>query len=105
MKLQITALVSAMALTALSSPAFAGFAPVIVKLAAPIPAPTKVIAGGAIFSCAGDACVAANPASTTTDFATCKVVVHAVGPATSFGVTGSPLPADRLSACNESAKK
>ena len=106
MKLQIPALLTAMALAALSTPAFAGgAAPVIVKLQAALPAPTKVIAGGAIFSCAGDACVATNPSSGTADFSTCKIVVHSVGAATSFGVAAAPLAADRLAACNESAKK
>jgi hypothetical protein len=102
MKLQISALIAAMAL---SSSAFAGAAPVIVKLAAPVAAPTKVIAGGAIFSCAGDTCVAASPASGTADFSTCKIVVHSVGAATSFGTAAAPLAADRLATCNESAKK
>ena len=101
MKIQISALIAAMAL---STSAFAG-APVVVKLAAPLAAPTKVVAGGAIFSCAGDTCVATNPASGTADFSTCKIVVHSVGPAASFGVATAPLAADRLAACNESAKK
>lgn len=104
MKLQVSALATAMALAALSTPALAAV-PVIVKLAVPVPAPTKVVAGGAIFSCAGDACVAANPSSGTADFATCKIVVRSVGAATSFGTAAAPLAADRLAACNEAAKK
>jgi hypothetical protein len=102
MKLQISALITAMAL---STSAFAASGPVIVKLAAAVPAPTKVVAGGAIFSCAGDTCVATNPSSGTADFSTCKIVVHSVGAATSFGVAAAPLAADRLATCNESAKK
>lgn len=105
MKIQISALVTALTLAALSSPAVAASGPVVVKLAAPLAAPTKVVAGGAIFSCAGDTCVATNPASGTADFSTCKIVVHSVGAATSFGVAAAPLAADRLAACNESAKK
>lgn len=105
MKIQISGLAMAMSLAALSAPAFAGAAPVIVKLVAPLAAPTKVVAGGAIFSCAGDTCVATNPANGTGDFSTCKIVVHSVGPATSFGPTATPLAADRLATCNESAKK
>src|SRR4051812_33154461 len=102
MKIQIFALVTAMAL---SSSALAASGPVVVKLAAPLAAPTKVIAGGAIFSCAGDTCVATNPSSGTADFGTCKIVVHSVGAATSFGTATAPLAADRLATCNESAKK
>jgi hypothetical protein len=102
MKIQISALIAAMAL---STSALAASGPVIVKLAAAVPAPTKVVAGGAIFSCAGDTCVATNPSSGTADFTTCKIVVHSVGPATSFGVASAPLAADRLATCNESAKK
>lgn len=105
MKIQITALAMTLSLAALSTPALAGAAPVIVKLAAPLAAPTKVVAGGAIFSCAGDTCVATNPSSGTADFSTCKIVVHSVGAATSFGVAATPLAADRLASCNESAKK
>jgi hypothetical protein len=104
MKIRIPALVAAMALAALSTPALAAGA-VIVKLQTPLTAPTKVVAGGAIFSCAGDACVAASPANGTGDFSTCKTVVHSVGVALSFGTAAAPLPADRLAACNESAKK
>jgi hypothetical protein len=102
MKIQISTLIAALAL---STSAFAASGPVIVKLSAPLAAPTKVVAGGAIFSCAGDTCVATNPSSGTADFNTCKIVVHSVGPATSFGVAGAALAADRLAACNESAKK
>jgi hypothetical protein len=102
MKIQISALITAMAL---STSAFAASGPVIVKLTAPVAAPTKVVAGGAIFSCAGDTCVATNPSSGTADFGTCKIVVHSVGAAISFGVAGAPLAADRLATCNESAKK
>lgn len=104
MKIQLSALCAAAAIAALATPALAA-EPVIVKLAAPLAAPTKVVAGGAIFSCAGDACVATNPANGTGDFSTCKIVVHAVGKATSFGTASSPLPAERLASCNESAKK
>lgn len=102
MKIQISALIAALAL---STSAVAAGVPVIVKLAAPLAAPAKVVAGGAIFSCAGDTCVATNPASGTADFGTCKIVVHSVGPATSFGTAAAPLAADRLASCNESAKK
>ena len=104
MNFQLKALAAAAVLAAVSAPAFAA-EPVIVKLAAPLAAPQKVVAGGAIFSCAGEACVATNPSSGTADFSTCKIVVHAVGAATSFGTAASPLPADRLATCNESAKK
>lgn len=104
MKIQLSALCAAAAIAALSTPALAA-APVIVKLAAPLAAPTKVVAGGAIFSCAGDTCVATNPANGTGDFSTCKIVVHSVGKAVSFGTADAPLAAERLATCNESAKK
>jgi hypothetical protein len=104
MKIQISAFAVATALAALSTPALAA-GPVIVKLTAPLAAPTKVVAGGAIFSCAGDACVAASPANGTADFSTCKIVARSVGAVTSFGTAAAPLAADRLAACNESAKK
>lgn len=104
MKILTSAFVTALALAALSTPALAA-APVIAKLQAPIAAPTKVIAGGAIFSCAGDTCVATNPSNATGDFSSCKIVAHAVGAVVSFGTAADPLAADRIAACNESAKK
>lgn len=104
MKILTSAFIATLAIAALSTPALAA-APVIAKLQAPIAAPTKVVAGGAIFSCAGEACVATNPSNATGDFSSCKIVARAVGAVTSFGTAADPLPAERIAACNEAAKK
>ncbi len=53
------------------------------KLSAPIAAKTKVIAGGAIFNCEADACVAIAK-SQTYSVAACKTIADKVGPVTSF---------------------
>ena len=73
---------------------------VTAKLAAPVAEKTKFIAGGAVFLCEGDACVASAPSSQTFATATCKAVAKNVGAVASFGVGGKTLAADKLGACN-----
>ncbi|MDO8799355.1 hypothetical protein [Phenylobacterium sp.] len=77
--------------------------PVTAKLTAPVAAKTKFIAGGAVFLCEADACVASAPSSQTFATSTCKAVAKNVGAIASFGVGGKTLDADKLSACNTSA--
>ena len=87
--------------------AFAGGAlaaePVTAKLAAPVAEKTKFIAGGAVFLCEADACVASAPSSQTFATATCKAVVKNVGAVTAFGLNGRALDAGKLDACNAGA--
>ncbi len=72
---------------------------VVAKLQQPLAAKTKFIAGGAMFLCEADACVAASPSSQTFSAATCKVVAGKVGPLVSFAA-GRPLDDTRLATCN-----
>lgn len=92
------------ACAALVSLSFAGAAfaadPVTVKLQAPLAAKAKFIAGGAVFLCEADACIASAPSSQTFAASTCKSVAKTVGAVTSFGVGGKTLDADKLGACN-----
>lgn len=77
--------------------------PLTVKLAAPVAEKTKFIAGGAVFLCEADACIASAPSSQTFAASTCKVVAKNVGVVSSFGIGGKTLAADKLGACNAAA--
>jgi hypothetical protein len=97
----------AAACAALVSVSFAGAAladdPITAKLQAPVAAKTKVIAGGAVFLCEGDTCLAAAPSSRTFATSTCKELAKTVGAVTSFGGARKQLEADKLGQCNASA--
>ena len=100
MKLQILAACAAL-VTVAAAPAFAGDA-ITAKLATPVAAPVKFIAGGAMFKCEADACVALAPTSATFAAATCKVVAEKVGPVTAF-TQMKALADDKLADCNAKA--
>jgi hypothetical protein len=87
--------------TLIAAPAFASD-PVTAKLAAPVAQPVKFIAGGAVFNCADDACVATAATSETYSTATCKQVAAKVGAIAAFSSTKS-FDDSRLQACNASA--
>jgi hypothetical protein len=82
-----------------AAPAFAASESVVVKLAQPVPAATKFIAGEAVFACEGDTCVAGTPQSMTFTTATCKTIASKFGVVTSFTAL-KPLDDTRLGACN-----
>lgn len=101
MKLLTLAAACAVVATLSAAPAFAG-EPVIAKLQQPVAQPTKFIAGGAIFNCEADACVATATTSETFSSGTCKAVAAKVGPIAAF--TGAkPMDEARLGACNSVA--
>ena len=77
--------------------------PVTAKLTAPLAAKTKFIAGGAVFLCEADSCVASAPSSQTFATSTCKAVAKNVGAVAVFGASGKTLDADKLGACNAKA--
>ncbi|WP_296598198.1 hypothetical protein [Phenylobacterium sp.] len=97
MKLQFLAACAALATLSAGS-ALAGDA-ITAKLAAPVAAKTKFIAGGAMFNCDGDVCVAAAPTSQTFATATCKTIADKVGVVASFEGRKT-LDADKLADCN-----
>ncbi|HZZ33869.1 MAG TPA: hypothetical protein VFE10_17935 [Phenylobacterium sp.] len=101
MKLLTLAAACAAVATLSAAPAFAADV-VVAKLAQPVPQAAKIIAGEAVFSCAGDTCVATAPTSLTFSSSTCKAVAAKFGTVVSY--TGAkPMDDARLSACNSVA--
>ena len=82
MKLQILAACAALA-TLTAGQALAADA-ITAKLSAPVAAKTKFIAGGAMFNCEADTCVALAPTSQTFATATCKTIADKVGVVAAF---------------------
>jgi hypothetical protein len=101
MKLLTLAAACAALVTLSAAPALAG-EPVTAKLQTPVAEKTKFIAGGAMFVCEGDACVAAAPQSTTFASGTCKTIASKVGPVASFG-SYKPMDEAKLADCNSVA--
>ncbi|MDE2488900.1 MAG: hypothetical protein KGO51_16025 [Alphaproteobacteria bacterium] len=101
MKLQTLAAACG-ALVCLSATAALAEDPITVTLAQPVAQPVKFIAGGAIFNCRGDACIANAPTSQTYGVDTCKKVAAKVGAVTAFAGRRS-LDGTRLSRCNVAA--
>jgi len=100
MKLQILAACAAL-VTLSAGSAFAADS-VTAKLSAPVAQKVKFIAGGAMFNCEGDVCVASAPTSQTFATATCKTIADKVGPVSAF--EGSKvLDSTRLADCNAKA--
>jgi hypothetical protein len=100
MKLQILAACAALA-TLSAGQAFAADA-ITAKLSAPVAEKTKFIAGGAMFNCEGDTCVALAPTSQTFATSTCKAIADKVGVVQSFGGRKA-LAEDKIADCNEKA--
>jgi len=100
MKLQILAACAAL-VTFSAGSALAGD-PITAKLASPVAEKTKFIAGGAMFNCEGDTCVAAAPTSQTFAAATCKTIADKVGVVAAFEGRKA-LDESRLADCNAKA--
>ena len=96
MKLQLIAACAAL-ITLSSGSAFAADT-ITAKLSAPVAAKIKVIAGGAIFNCEADACVAVAK-SQTYSVAACKMIADKVGAVASFAGQKS-FDDTKLSDCN-----
>lgn len=103
MKLQTLAAACA-ALVTLS---FAGAAladdAITAKLQAPVAVKTKFIAGGAIFVCEGDTCIAQASTSQTYAANTCKTIAKNAGAVASFAGSRKSFDATKLDACNVAA--
>ena len=101
MKLQtLAAACAAIVTVSFAGSALADGASVIAKLQSPVATKTKFIAGGAVFQCEGDTCIAAAPTSQTLAGSTCKNVAKTVGAVVSFGDAERQFDASRLGACN-----
>ncbi|WP_297697274.1 hypothetical protein [Phenylobacterium sp.] len=103
MKLHTLAAACAALLSLSATAAFASD-PVTAKLQQPLAQPTKFIAGGAVFVCEADACVARAAVSNTYSVDTCKAIAAKVGPVAGFS-DRRQFSAERLSACNAQAAK
>ncbi|MGA0605711.1 CC_3452 family protein [Phenylobacterium sp. VNQ135] len=101
MKLRTLAAACAALTTLAAGSAFAADA-VTAKLQAPVAEKTKFIAGGAMFVCEADACVATAPTSQTFATATCKTIASKVGAVSSFAGRKS-LEDAKLADCNSKA--
>ena len=77
---------------------------VTAKLQAPGAGVKKPIAGGAVFTCEADTCLAVSGYNTVSP-AGCRELVRAVGAVTSFGDEAKQFDADKLARCNAGAKK
>jgi hypothetical protein len=100
MKLQILAACAALA-TLSAGQAFAADA-ITAKLSAPVAEKTKFIAGGAMFNCEGDTCIALAPTSQTFAASTCKTIADKVGVVQSFSGRKA-LTEDKIADCNAKA--
>jgi hypothetical protein len=85
-------------LTLSAAPAFAEDA-VVAKLAQPVAQPVKFIAGGAMFLCNADTCVAPVPTSQTFSSGVCKTIADKVGVVASFSAR-RPMDEAHLASCN-----
>ena len=83
------------AFVSLSATAALAAEPVTVKLQSPVAQPVKFIAGGAIFACEADTCVAGATTSNTFGSDTCKAVAAFQG--------RHSLDETRLAQCNTAA--
>jgi hypothetical protein len=101
MKLLTLAAACAALATLSAAPAFAD-QPVVAKLAAPIAQPVKFIAGGSVFNCQGDTCIARSPTSQTLASDSCRTIASKVGALTSFA-GDKAMDEHRLAACNSVA--
>lgn len=91
------------ALASLSAGQALAGAAITAKLAAPVAERTKLVAGGALFICEGEACVAPTAASQTFGVATCKVIAEKVGAVAAFSGRKA-LGDSKLADCNAKAR-
>jgi hypothetical protein len=103
MKLHTVAAACA-ALISLSATAALASEAVTAKLQQPVAQPVKFIAGGAVFDCTGDTCVAGAATSQTYATDTCKTIASKVGAVAAFGDHRQFNDA-RLASCNTVAAK
>ena len=98
MKLHTLAAAAILSLS-FAAPALAAGA-ISVSLQAPVAAKTKIVAGGAVFSCVEATCVAREAPTRALSAATCKAIVKEVGPVAAFAGERKALAADDLARCN-----
>lgn len=65
---------------------------------------SKIVAGGAVFQCEQNQCVARASNYRTLSLETCKLLAKRLGRVESFGEGDKALPAEKLQACQSGAK-
>ncbi len=73
---------------------------VTASLKTPVAAKTKIVAGGAVYTCEGDSCVAQTAPARAVTVAGCKALVKEVGELTAFSNSKRTLEGEDLAACN-----
>jgi len=84
MKFQLLAAAAALSL-AFAGASVAADGKIVATLKTPVTAKTKVVAGGAVFYCEGETCVAPAAPSRTNTTKGCKALTKEVGEITAFG--------------------
>lgn len=87
MKFQVLAAAAALSL-AFAGASFAADGKIVVSLKTPVAAKTKVVAGGAVFTCEGATCVALTAPSRTDTAKGCKALSKEVGEVVAYGSLG-----------------
>ena len=95
-----TFLIAASLTLAVTSAAHADAAFANASLAKPVAKTTQVIAGGAVWTCEGDACRAPATSDRTRSVSSCKALVREVGPVKSYGVEKQTLTTEELTRCD-----
>lgn len=99
----IRILAASAALVLSAGAASAADARLTASLAQPVAAKTRVVAGGAVWTCEGGTCNAGAATSRSAGFRACQALAKEVGAVTAYGGR-STLGAEQLAKCNASAK-
>jgi hypothetical protein len=97
----VLAIAAALTLTSAAG-AFAAENTFSASLASPV-AKTKIVAGGAVWNCEGETCVAGAITTETSSLRACKALAKEVGPLAAYGGRAA-FEADKLAKCNTVAK-
>jgi hypothetical protein len=79
-------------------------APVSATLQTPLAAKSRVVAGGAVWTCEGSSCVAPSAIERTVSVSACRELTKVVGAVSAFGNGAKMLDADSLARCNVGAR-
>ena len=94
---------AALAVLLLAGTAIAA-APVSATLQAPLSTKSRVVAGGAVWTCEGSSCVAPSAIERTVSVSSCRELTKVVGAVSAFGNEAKMLDADSLARCNAGAR-
>ena len=79
-------------------------APVSATLQTPLAAKSRIVAGGAVWTCEGSSCVAPSAIERTVSVSACRELTKVVGAVSTFGNEAKMLDADSLARCNAGAR-